>query len=449
MPPPVALSLCILFILYLLKIEHDRKNDVSFSLWIPTIWFMIIGTKMVYHWLNPTPFAIDASDSELEGNPVDRPIFAILILVGILILLKRRISWSEVLRKNLWILLFFAYCGVSIAWSDFPLATLKKYIKAIGCLVMILIILTEASPVEAIRTMIRRYAYIFIPLSVVFYKYYPSLGRHYNRWSGELMITGVTGHKNALGALCMVCGIILLTDLFLALRNKNAFSGKGKETFFKLTVCLMLLWFLFNIDSKTSLVGFFVGIIAYISMGMTAIRKNIKTIGYYLFIFVFIGLTFQYLFDWIPHFLSLLGRDTTLTGRTDIWKGALSLVTNPLIGTGFESFWLGDRVERFIAVFGAFGYEAHSGYVEIYLDLGIIGVILLIFLIFHAYKNAVSESELDFEYGRLLMTFWFMVITVNITESVFRPMQLVGFIFFLIAMHRPPPAMLPHRNTRD
>jgi len=40
-----------------------------------------------------------------------------------------------------------------------------------------------------------------------------------------------------------------------------------------------------------------------------------------------------------------MGRDSTLTGRTDIWARVIALVHNPVIGTGFESFWLGKRLE--------------------------------------------------------------------------------------------------------
>src|SRR5438876_11894780 len=41
-----------------------------------------------------------------------------------------------------------------------------------------------------------------------------------------------------------------------------------------------------------------------------------------------------------------LGRNSTLTGRTVIWQQVLDLVRNPLFGTGVESFWLGDRLQK-------------------------------------------------------------------------------------------------------
>src|SRR2546428_3149771 len=41
-----------------------------------------------------------------------------------------------------------------------------------------------------------------------------------------------------------------------------------------------------------------------------------------------------------------MGRGPTLTGRTQIWHLVLSMTTNPLLGTGFESFWLGPRLQK-------------------------------------------------------------------------------------------------------
>ena len=42
-----------------------------------------------------------------------------------------------------------------------------------------------------------------------------------------------------------------------------------------------------------------------------------------------------------------VGKDPTLTDRTKIWAILLDMHTNPLLGTGYESFWLGPRLQRF------------------------------------------------------------------------------------------------------
>ena len=47
-----------------------------------------------------------------------------------------------------------------------------------------------------------------------------------------------------------------------------------------------------------------------------------------------------------------LGEDTTLTGRTDLWEDLKKIDVNPIVGVGFESFWVGDRVDRLWASTG-------------------------------------------------------------------------------------------------
>ena len=72
-------------------------------------------------------------------------------------------------------------------------------------------------------------------------------------------------------------------------------------------------------------------------------------------------------------FARQVGRNPTLSDRTLIWSTVLSLHTNPIVGTGYESFWLGPRLLRIWPVVGQIN-EAHNGYLDIYLNLGVIGV---------------------------------------------------------------------------
>ena len=50
---------------------------------------------------------------------------------------------------------------------------------------------------------------------------------------------------------------------------------------------------------------------------------------------------------------------------------------NPIFGTGFESFWLGKRLEQLQGIFFFFPNEAHNGYLEVYLNLGLMGLFIV------------------------------------------------------------------------
>ncbi len=92
-----------------------------------------------------------------------------------------------------------------------------------------------------------------------------------------------------------------------------------------------------------------------------------------------------------PLVLSALGRNATLSGRTLIWTFVLrSIAKRPLLGYGFYAFWLGMKGESARLIVGThwvFGY-AHNGFLEIWLQLGLVGVVVFFITLFQAIKNA-------------------------------------------------------------
>jgi exopolysaccharide production protein ExoQ len=93
----------------------------------------------------------------------------------------------------------------------------------------------------------------------------------------------------------------------------------------------------------------------------------------------------------LPELLRILGRNATLSGRTGIWSLILvSIAKRPLLGYGFYAFWLGLRGESARLIVGTnwvFGY-AHNGILEIWLQLGFVGVALFFITLFQATRNA-------------------------------------------------------------
>ena len=141
----------------------------------------------------------------MEGSPIDRAFFMGLLVIGLAVVIVRMDRVGPLLRSNGSILLFFSFCAVSILWSDFPLVALKRWTKSLGDLVMVLIILTEPDPMGALKQLITRLGFILFPLSILFGKYYPHVGRRLtNSWTGEII--GVTTQKNSLGVIACCTG---------------------------------------------------------------------------------------------------------------------------------------------------------------------------------------------------------------------------------------------------
>ena len=145
-----------------------------------------------------------------------------------------------------------------------------------------------------------------------------------------------------------------------------------------------------------------------------------------------VGASISTLFlGWGGGALEAMGRNATLTGRTDIWKLVLGMSGNPLIGTGYESFWLGDRMWKIWNVYYFHLNEAHNGYIEIYLNLGWIGVALLALILATGYKNVLVALRDDPGLGALRLAFFSAGVIYSFTEAGFRMLTLIWMALLL------------------
>ncbi len=443
MNPLLALFLTILFIFYLFKRDLGQQSNVSHAIWIPWLWMMILGSRYVSEWLN-LGSSVELSANALEdGSPIDRIVFFILIAAALYVLWKRQISWSLLFQNNVGLTLFLCYCAVSILWSDFPFVAFKRLIKVLGHPLMALLLLTERTPVKAVETVIKRCAYVLIPMSILFIKYYPDIGRGYDRWEFKPIILGVTHDKNALGYICVVLGLFFACKL-LSLFGKNSEPGKMIEKIVTISFFSMIWWLLYISNSKTSLVCLLIGIFIVVMLGFPSIKKHLE---FYVYISVFVLLILQMTFNITESIILSLGRDLTLTGRNEVWADVLDMTTDPLIGTGFESFWLGKRLETLWAKHWWKPNQAHNGYIETYINLGWLGLLFLSGAIFSSFRNIRKmlilhidpgkPATTNFDFGRYRTGFLAILIIYNISEAVFKGLHCLFFIFFVIAIEYP------------
>ena len=164
---------------------------------------------------------------------------------------------------------------------------------------------------------------------------------------------------------------------------------------------------------------------------------NKKLIGTYIVITVLVIAAAESTFGVYDRIIALLNRDPTLTERTGLWDALLKVKINPVLGTGFESFWLGERREKIWDELRWHATEAHNGYLETYLNLGVVGLFLLIGLLFATFWKTRRDLLTNFEWGRFRLGFLLAAVVYNWTESGFRGLHPVWFVFYLIALDYP------------
>ena len=434
MSPNLASLLFAVFITGLFVLDRDNKLRTSKALWIPVLWLLINGSRPVSLWLQGAAPIAQTSDQYLEGSPIDRNIYTALEALGLFVLVARREKIGVILKSNLPIIIFFAYCAVSALWSDYPDVSLKRWFKGFGDLEMGLIVVTDPDPLGAFKRLLTRVGFVLMPISVLFIKYYPALGRVYNRWTWTPTYVGVTGNKNELGMICLVVGLGSVWRLMLDMRTGKA-AGRPRHLMAHGILLVVTLWLFSMASSTTSLSCLLMG------TGVLAVMSS-RTFGgktalvHMMVAAMILVAVFALFLDPGGALLESMGKDPTLTGRTDIWKGLIGMVVNPVVGAGYESFWLGSRLVDSRSLMWRLN-EAHNGYLEVYLNLGAVGVVLLALVIVAGYRHVIAAYRTDRELGRLRVVYFGVAVVYSLTEAGFRLTSPTWIIFLLVTIAAP------------
>jgi exopolysaccharide production protein ExoQ len=433
LPPRVALLLTLALIVFLFRRDIREKPHISSALWLPVLWLVLACSRSVTQWLNIFGFHVSGGSVE-EGSPLDASFYFAMIIAGYCVLINRQVRLSEVVLNNGWLIAFLLYCFISIAWSDFPFVAFKRWIKILGHPIMVLIVLTEPDPEEGLICLMKRCAYVVVPVSILFIKYYPDLGTKYDQWTGIQMSTGITIHKNLLGGDCLILGFFFFWYMLRTWHSERSLQRRNE---LRLIVGFLIgIWWLFSrAHSATSFICLCVGMLVVVFVGNRFINKNF--IGTYMLAAVVLIAAAELTFGLSGHLSESLGRGSGLSGRKELWARLLEIQTNPILGSGFESFWLGDRLKQLEGIFFFIPNEAHNGYLETYLTLGLIGVFLLIGLFIATFWKIRLDLFRNFEWGRYRLGFLAAVVVYNWTEAAFRTLSPIWFVFYLIAMDYP------------
>ena len=441
MAPPFALALFAVGIVGLNFLNRDRESKTSPAIWLAVVWVFVGASRNLTQWLAKGPKLV-SPDQYLEGSPVDRLILSGLVIVAIVVLLSRGQRTSKLLLGNKVIFLFFVYCLVSVVWSDFPMVALKRWTKALGNLSMVMLVLTDRDPASALKQLFARTGFLLVPLSLLVIKYYPDYGRGYLGFTWEVSYSGVSSDKNGLGVICLIFGLASLWQFAEAYRDKQRANRSGSLVAHG-TVLVITAWLLHLANSSTALACLGLGS----ALLLITTRSGKPGTVHGLTALIICGALFGYVFpDAYDSLVHLLGRNPDLTGRTDIWNDVFKMHINPLLGTGFESFWLGSRAEYMWSKYIFHPNQAHNGYIEMYLNLGWIGVLLLAAQFAVGYRNIVDAFRRKISSAPFRFSLLVVATVYNITEAAFKVMHPM-WIAFLFAVMAVPDALQAQTQT--
>jgi exopolysaccharide production protein ExoQ len=428
MAPSLALFLWLILLVALLRFDPAREPKTSAALLVPVIWFFFLGSRPPAMWLGLS-YASDAAQALEQGNPVDRTVFSLLTLLAIAILVSRSFNWGNFVAQNSALVFFLAFALLSVAWSDFPLPAFKKWFRDLGVYMAVLVVLSDPRRLEAVRTVLRRVCYLLVPLSIVLIKYYPNLGKSFSPWGGE-EYTGVSTSKNMLGVVCLVSGIFFFWDTVTRWHQRRD-KRVRRVILVNIAFIGMILWLLNLSKSDTSTICLAIGCLVIAAVHSNFGRRHLggvkalAPVSFLLYLILTLG------FGMGAQLSEAVGRSGNMSDRTRIWQVLLSVPINPVLGTGYQSFFLGPRVQWIWArLTGDNVLEAHNGYLETYLDLGLIGLFLLCTFLIATYRKICKRLKPVTPLVSLGLGLWTLSLFYNVTEAAFGG----GLLFITLLM---------------
>lgn len=186
---------------------------------------------------------------------------------------------------------------------------------------------------------------------------------------------GIFGHKNGLGAACAFALPFTVYAAVVAEGLRRRFYALG-------TTALLVL--LFASESRTAqlITG-----IALLNLGIAMAFRHLQfswsTITAIVFAATLLSMPLIISSGLAQSLFDLIGREPTLSGRLPLWKVVWPWIEQrPLLGYGYAAFWEPDsyRIRQITGHPSAQWevYYSHNGALETLLDVGVVGLSLLL-----------------------------------------------------------------------
>ena len=343
MSPTLALCIFIIGAAGLFYLDRDRSVHTSKALWLPVIWVSIAASRSPFAWFGMGG-AADIPGQLPQSSVPDQLLASSLMFLGLVVLILRSKEVTSLLKANWPIVLYFSFCLVSLVWSDFPLWGLKRWVRALGDLIMVLIVFTDPQPIAAFRRLLSRVGFVLLPASVLLIRYYPGLGSGWDAWGQAQQFVGVTTNKNVLGNLVYLIGLGALWRILSLVRDKEQ-PNRGHRLLAQCTLLAFGIYLLHMANCATATACFILGVGLVLAISRPFFRQQPAAVHALVLTLALVG-GLGYLFGAKAAITEALERKPDLTGRTEIWRIVIPMAPNPIGGAGFETFWVGPRVAR-------------------------------------------------------------------------------------------------------
>jgi exopolysaccharide production protein ExoQ len=175
--------------------------------------------------------------------------------------------------------------------------------------------------------------------------------------------------------------------------------------------------------SGTGLAGVIFVITAWNWMRTLARQRGRMTAPFVLLSFIGTVISLVVGLSTLPILLAAYGKDTTFTGRTNIWSGVLwAIERRPLQGYGYSGVWVSTDLEPTFSIMRRIGFRAfhaHNGALDVILQVGVIGIVLFACLFIPMLLSALRLARSGNMIGSLVVVAGLAIAVMSLSESLF------------------------------
>jgi exopolysaccharide production protein ExoQ len=316
------------------------------------------------------------------------------------------IRWRPVMRGALAAGWPLALCGLAVlsaGWSLDPSFTLRRSVILLATTVFGVYLAScfeWDEQLNAFGWMVVLAVFGSYVIVALFPDYGISHDLHWGSWRG------LFPHKNLLG-LYMVFGILLM----------GFARPKSVPRWLRFATLIGAAGLLILSGSATAVAVAIVCLGAYPLIYMLDMKRR-RTLPLWVPILPLFGFVAVFVYLNSSKVLELLGRDSTLTGRAQLWAVALSAIPDRLwFGHGYSAFWHMATFESTGALITATTH-AHNGFLDLCLDLGLVGLSIFVIsaIVFARRSLALLRSD-ELAAAKWPLIFLFLFVAYNVTES--------------------------------
>ena len=342
--------------------------------------FSLIFFTGILRWsslfVSPDALAVSTNDYN-PFDPINSIVQYLIYAIALFFLIARSKSTIWTARGHFLIWLLPILATISFLWSDFPDESFRKGFVTLQTSYFGLYFASRFNIKQQLYILAWVFGIVAV-LSILFGLAFPGSAIEIGANTGSFR--GPFTQKNLLARIAVLGAIIFLINALHEPRHKVLLWGG-----FVMNILLILIS-----TSKTAL------FLILMILGLLPLYKALRwksTIAVPLFIAIIViggSIITLILTNWEAS-LNSIGRDATLSGRIGLWEGALEKISErPWLGYGYQAFWRDDGGA--IDIWLLEGYKpphAHNGFINVPLDLGVIGLFVFLAILAINYVRAI------------------------------------------------------------